>query len=150
MMNETKEIKTMENKMKEVASLLGVELGERFNVKYFKAYNPFCLTEDGLIDRDKCFRSDILKCLLTGELEIERPILTDKEKRYLENVLRPFKDRIVYIQKVYLWSKEHIKVQLNHDEAISFPYFETGSMYKDMESDKGYIVGELGLFDETE
>ena len=89
-----------ENKMKEVAKLLEVEMGVPFKIKC-SIDNPHKITEDGLIDRDahECTRK--LSYLINGKLEVEKPILDKVEKRYLENVLRPFKDKVTFnIQKI--------------------------------------------------
>lgn len=99
------------------------------------------------------FHSIRLIGLLKGELEIEKPILDKAEKRYLEGVLRPFKDRVNYIKKISdsVSKNEFIKIMLNHDvlynEEIYFPFFEKGTMYKGMEY-KEYTLEELGLFED--
>lgn len=135
-----------ENKMKEVAKLLGVELGVPFNIKDAK-FNPYTLTEDGLIDRDKYFRMVYLNRLLMGEYEIEHPILDDVEKRYLEGVLRPFKDRVAFIEKQpYGKEKEYILIAFKNDIGMPFPRFKKGTMYKGMKLNKKYTLEELGLF----
>ena len=88
-----------ENKMKEVAKLLGVEMDKPFNIKGYE-YNPCKLTNDKIINNHGYMITTGLFQLLTGELEIEQPILDDVEKRYLENVLKPFKDRILFAKKL--------------------------------------------------
>lgn len=43
------------NKMKELAGIFGLELGEAFNMSYngkYSEYNPYVFTEDGLVDKD--------------------------------------------------------------------------------------------------
>lgn len=88
---------------------------------------------------------------LQKELESKEPkkkeILDDVEKRYLKNVIRPFKNRIIYIKKrndcetgvEYL----HFKLMCNDD--IYFPYFKKDTMYKEMVSGKEYTLNELGI-----
>lgn len=138
-----------ENKMKEVAKLLGVEIREKFNTNATE-FNPCYLTEKGLYDCDNDLRNDILPCLLTGEYEIRKPILDEVEKSYLEGVLKPFKKRINYIEKNNIISKskrEFIVVDLE-DEEIIFPYFKPNIMYKGMKTGHKYTLEELRLFEE--
>lgn len=135
-----------ENKMKEVAQLLGVELNEEFNIKNM-TFNPYRITKMGLFDRDESRSTIALHALLTGEHEIEKSILNKSEKTYLEAVLRPFKDRVEYIKKASNPNGCYIYVNLFDDE-ISFPYFEKDTMYKGMEVDKRYTLKELGLFED--
>lgn len=96
-------------------------------------------------------------------LDIERPtgyetiyeapkeILDKEEKKYLEGVIRPFKDRVEYIFKRksldVTFHEPIVKYYLGFkidDDFIYFPKFET--MYKGMEVNKEYTLEELGLF----
>lgn len=138
-----------ENKMKDVAKLLGVEFGKSFKIKGDE-YNPFIINNDGFIDCDGDESDYKLLLLLEGELEIEQPILTEKEKAYLKGVLRPFKDKVKFIRKDSKFSKnqEYIHIGIKNDFDIDFPNFQQGTMYKGMESDRRYTLEELGLFEE--
>lgn len=64
------------NYMKEVAKLLGYEIGEEFNVIYntgeYSKYNPFKFTETSLVDKDGDNSNDVLILLLTGCYTIEK------------------------------------------------------------------------------
>lgn len=81
------------------------------------------------------------------------PVLDDVEKRYLKNVLRPFKDEVNYIVK---WQSDSYKSrQFLHIDTrignIQLPYFEKDTMYKNMEDNKHYTLEELGItYDEKE
>lgn len=85
----------------------------------------------------------------TGTIEVEngfiqeKEILDEKEKEYLSAVIKPFRDRIEYIKKVED-IREYIAIYLKN-ERLNFPYFDKGTMYKGMESDKKYTLKELGL-----
>lgn len=101
-------------------------------------------------------------------LKIERPkhetiykapkeILDKEEKEYLENVIRPFKNRVKYIEKgnigFYYPTKEflseYIYVNLGYNsDSCSLPRFKKGTMYKGMELKKKYTLDELRLFKE--
>lgn len=136
-----------ESKMKEVAQLLGVELGEEFKIK--NIVGTFRFEESGLYDNDSYLCTYSLKNLLTGQCEIEKPILDKVEKRYLENLLRPFKDRVMYVLKIDDHNKkEYLGIYLDEqNEVVYLPFFKEGTMYKGMEVRKRYILKELGLFE---
>lgn len=135
-----------ESKMKEVAKILGVELGEEFKIK--NIVGTFRFEESGLYDNDSYLCTYSLKNLLTGRCEIEKPILDKVEKRYLENLLRPFRSRVVYVRKInYLNKKEYLCIYLNkQNEVVYLPYFKEGTMYKGMEAGRRYTLKELRLF----
>lgn len=135
-----------ESKMKEVAKILGVELGEEFKIKDNKG--TYKLTDSGLLDMNSYLCTYFLNYLLSGKLEIEKPILDKVEKHYLENVLRPFKDRVVYvIKKNYSNTEEYLFIRLEGYVYFYLPYFKKNTMYKGMELDKEYTLKELGLFE---
>lgn len=136
-----------ESKMKEVANILGVELGEEFKIKGDD--RTFKFTNDGLFDCYSCNISLTLNLLLNGKCEIEKSILDKVEKRYLENLLRPFKDRVMYVKKInYLNKKEYLSIYLNEqNEVVYLPSFKEGTMYKGMKPLTRYTLKELGLFE---
>ena len=76
--------------------------------------------------------------------EREEEILDETEKRYLSNVIKPFRDKVKAIEKVS-YSREFIKIYIKEDEPTILPYFEKGTMYKGMKEDKEYTLKELGL-----
>lgn len=141
-----------ENKMKEVAELLGIEMDKPFNIKGY-AHNPCKLANDKIINNNGCVIPSRLFQLLTGEIEIEKPILDDVEKRYLENILRPFKNRVVYVEKIFRFGYEQIRYRVSltveeyGNELCELPSFDKGIIYKGMEYDKKYSIEELGLFE---
>lgn len=77
----------------------------------------------------------------------EYQILNDAEKCYLRGVIRPFRNRVLNIQKKSNSTfKEWISILIKDHEVISLPYFEKSSgMYQGMEIDKRYTIEELGL-----
>lgn len=81
--------------------------------------------------------------------EAPKEILDKEEKEYLENFLRPFRRKVMYISK-NMWSvgREYIIIWLSFNEDISLPSFKKDKMYKGMELDKEYTLEELGLFKE--
>lgn len=97
-------------------------------------------------------------------LKVERPIkwtnvyenkevLDEKEKEYLSAVIKPFKKRVIRIEKIkrLYGNSEFINIVLyssiscNKEESIQLPYFKKGKMYKGMKRDKKYTLKELGL-----
>lgn len=138
-----------ENKMKKVAQLLGVELDNPFKIKGYDGY--FRLNENGLnYNFSTIYCNDILMELIIEKLEIEKPILDDVEKRYLENVLRPFKDNVNFIVKYKDIADYHyINVAIGGDgDNLTFPDFEKDTMYKGMKDGKKYTLKDLGLFED--
>lgn len=78
------------------------------------------------------------------DMEHVEPILDDAERRYLSAVIRPFRNKVEYIEKVDVACEEYIHIQLNKAWAF-LPYFRTGTMYKGMKPYHGYTLEELGL-----
>ena len=138
------------NYMPEVAKMLGVELEEEFKIND-DSTNKFKLTNSGLFWLNhvgvwgSCDHK--LTQLLNGKHEIiklPKSILTDEEKEYLSNVIKPFRNDVVSIMKCSLWECTRIYITLNHD-TFCLPWFKKDEMYRNMEFDKGYSVEELGL-----
>lgn len=141
------------NYMKEVAQMLGVELNEEFYIKGND--NKFKITNRGMC---YSFRSTdmwapvswVLCDILNGKLEIvKKPILDETEKRYLSNVIKPFRNKIEYIAKYTDEDEEYISLIYrdlsDRKIEIAFPSFKKGTMYKGMELDKEYSLEDLGL-----
>ena len=141
----------MENKMAEVAKLLGVELNEEFTLN--PSNYKYMLTRFGLykIYKEEIIweSSSMLQDLLLGKftiVKIPKSILDNIEKNYLSNIIKPFRDRIDYISKINLSNgREYIFIKLENYEKISLPFFTAGTMYKGMENDKDYTLKDLGL-----
>lgn len=92
------------------------------------------------------------------EVEIEVPdILTKEEKKYLNAVIKSFKDKVICIRKciIKFGTKENeifsciqikpeSKVESYKDKFLALPCFND-DMYKGMEINKDYTLEELGL-----
>ena len=146
----------MANIMKDVARALGVELEEEFMLDDCKL--AYKLSTDGLVYWSNALQiwehSCAIEDLLTGNIEIiklHKPILTDKEKEYLSNVIKPFRKHIITIRKIQNYKYEFIEIVIYSNvegvscEVISFPYFNRGEMYKGIKINKEYTLKELGL-----
>ena len=144
----------MENKMSEVAKLLGVELNSDFNLK--DSSFTYRLTERGLDSRYmnnlKWYPSGMLEDLLIGNYQIirkPRSILEPAEKKYLSAVIKPFRNKVYAIVK-YDGDNDRYYIQIavkqsGFFEYVNLPYFKKGTMYNGMELDKEYTLEELGL-----
>lgn len=145
----------MANVMKEVAKLLGVELEEEFRIEHLST--KYKLSKDGLKywsgSPKKWNNSGLLEELIIENLTIiklPKPILDKKEKEYLSNVIKPFRDKVISIAKFYEESIDNnfIEIEVNQsycNEYIDLPYFKKGTMYKGMQTNKKYTLEELGL-----
>lgn len=67
------------------------------------------------------------------------------EKKYLSEVIRPFRKEVTTIKKLEVPSgREYILILLK-DDVMCLPRFAKDTMYKGMEYDKTYKPEELGL-----
>ena len=139
-----------ENKMKEVAKLLGVELEEEFRINVSPL--EFRLTKSGLLywsnDLQMWERSRAIEELLIGQYEIikiPKPILDEKEKEYLSAVIKPFRDKVISISKKSANYGEFIDIVIDEAEDIYLPYFKPGKMYQGIGVNSEYTLEELGL-----
>ena len=147
-----------ENKMEEVAKLLGVELEEEFKIYGYDGFSK--ITELGLEryvkERSWFMDSMMLIDLIKGTakiIKLSELILDDIEKEYLSAVIKPFRNRIIYIMKTDEDDRsEFIEIRSKHYDAnkivgelIMLPSFKKGTMYKCMKTDKKYTLKELGL-----
>ena len=88
--------------------------------------------------------------MLNGKHEIiklPKSILTEEEKEYLSNVIKPFREDVLKISKFkskVLKNKEVIGFETPNGFMI-FPPFEKDKMYKNMELNKAYTLDDLGL-----
>ena len=102
-----------------------------------------------LVGRQKFFKK--LPNNFTGTIEVEngyiveKEILDDKEREYLSNVIKPFRDKVEYIIKFDLLPEVYISICLTEHESTYLPCFKRGTMYKGMEIEKKYTLEELGL-----
>lgn len=141
------------NVMAEVAKALGLELGEEFSIGDTDKY---VLLDDGLFKKigELTYWQVGIENLLTGEwdvVKLPKPILDEKEKEYLSNIIKPFRKHIITIRKIQNYKYEFIEIVIYRRdegascEVISFPYFNKGKMYKGMKINKEYTLDELGL-----
>ena len=142
------------NYMEQVAQMLGVEIGEEFNIEGGSKDAKYKFSKDYLIieitDVGWTRASFYLVDLLNGKLKIvklPKSILTEKEKKYLSGVVEPFRDRVESIYKCSYTQKpfECIIIRIEDESSIILPNFKKNTMYKGMEPNKKYTLEELGL-----
>ena len=85
------------------------------------------------------------------EAIVHPQILDDAEKSYLSAVIRPFRNRVQYIEKMFedhlLGDQDcYLFIRFNDGNYdMNFPVFRESIMYKGMERYKKYTLEELGL-----
>ena len=109
-----------------------------------------CTAIKELKQEKNCYGRSCIDCYEWLKQEYKEPILDDKEpilddveREYLSAVIKPFRNKIIYIKKERI-EREFIKIVLINDK-LSLPYFKAGTMYKGMELFKRYTLKELGL-----
>lgn len=99
---------------------------------------------------------------LDQEIEIEIPdiltpdILTKEEKKYLENVIKPVKNKVRSITKKQSENSaiSYIHISIDNSDLdcsfdnITLNYSKADTAYANMESNREYKLEELGLFEE--
>lgn len=79
-----------------------------------------------------------------------KSVLDEWERKYLEAVLAPFKNRVTSIAKKRIGccpDSEYIKIEVGDSgDSIVMPYFGKGTMYKGMNVNREYTAEELGLW----
>lgn len=78
--------------------------------------------------------------------ERKEEILDEAEKRYLRDVIRPFRDKVGHIRKQNFFRGDYITINVKHDdgeEGIDLPYFNKNTIYKGMKLDNKYTLEEL-------
>lgn len=99
------------------------------------------------IDFDKIIKIEEPKYQTVYESKPD--ILDELEKRYLGNVIRPFRDKVKYIRK-FIYSGGNASIDISIDDnntgwLIELLPFPKNEMYKGMEDNKRYTLEELGL-----
>lgn len=76
-----------------------------------------------------------------------KEVLDKKEKKYLSNIIKPFKNKIKYILKRNIRETQEYIAIIFYDEIDNFslPCFDKNTMYKNMEVNIEYTLKELDL-----
>ena len=79
------------------------------------------------------------------EIFLSKPILDEKEREYLSAVIRPWRNRVMSITKVRVYSRGFfLVIRIEDSDASWLPYFK-GGMYEGMETNREYTLKELNL-----
>lgn len=119
----------------------------------FKSANCNLYDEDSWVNHKELFSNEFLN----QELEIKAPDILDKqEKEYLQNVIKPFRDRVKSIAKQnYTNGYDYISISVSYPindcfdcfgtDSLFLPVFKSGTMYNNMKVGRKYTLEELGL-----
>lgn len=73
-------------------------------------------------------------------------ILDEVERKYLSDVIRPFREKVDTISKFHTaYTMQYIYFQMKDKNGWTLPLFKKGTMYKGMVQGKHYTLDELGL-----
>ena len=135
------------------AALQAIKEGKKVGNKgwsssvYLKKYFDRVVNQDG-----KTMNLTITSMLSDDWEEYKGPVLVEEEKEYLSAVIKPFRDRVVYIRKVeagkcnwFISIKVKRYDEEDSNEYIDLPYFRENTMYVNMELGKEYNLEDLGL-----
>lgn len=109
----------------------------------------FCDFRGNLTNR-KGKEYDIVKVERATKYEMvferKEEILDEVEKKYLADVIRPFRKHIMFISKTGFDGEEFLKIDFKRPvNSFSLPFFKKNSMYKGMKVDQKYTLEELEI-----
>lgn len=171
MLDEKKNL--LSEKQQKFFDLIGIQPGQIFKDKNFSEIYKFEINEDGKItikwkNSNKEWENCSNLCCgidsfinVLDRLEIIKPkhILTTEEKKYLENICKPFKDKVIgimldkYEKKniayVVIIYTNNIENKENKEDwrSIRLQEFEYGTMYEGMELQESYSLEDLEMFE---
>lgn len=96
--------------------------------------------DDCIFCNDDCI--EVAKVWLNSEYKEQ--ILDKVERKYLSSVIGPFRDKVLYIQKVSIGT-DNIRIGIKNDNTINLPCFKKDTMYKNMKAWKKYTLEDLGI-----
>lgn len=98
---------------------------------------------DPEIQRTSDFFTSSILDWMAQEYKLE--LLDYSEKKYLSEVIRPFREEVTAIEKLEAPAgREYILIILK-DDGMHFPCFKKDTRYKGLELEKRYAPEELGL-----
>lgn len=157
--DEVAEVKFTKSDLKD-GDIVTYRDGQKRTVFCNKLINESGFSTQYLTSYNESLKKTELQKSQTDIVKVERPvkyetvferkeeILDETEKRYLANVIKPFKDKVKYIVKYdnpLRIKKEYLRIKMVNDEEINFPEFKKDFMYKGMKEAKRYTLKELGL-----
>lgn len=126
------------NHMKDVAKLLGVELGEEFKIKHdgCETSSKYRISETGLMNESGIYGPTILTKLLTGDIEIVKP---------------PWKP--MDGGDVWYWSILHNEVRLTTfygNNTYDLALYKLGKLYRTEAEAESHAVEDKAFWDEIQ
>lgn len=115
--------------------------------KYYKdpqtVFHDIKASIDPEIQRTSDFFTSSILDWMAQEYKLE--LLDYSEKKYLSEVIRPFREEVTAIEKLEAPAgREYILIILK-DDGMHFPCFKKDTRYKGLELEKRYAPEELGL-----
>ena len=124
------------------------ELKEIFN-EYYKEPSEIIREINALIGveiKGYGFQSCTDAILIWVAQPYKEQILDEVEKKYLSEVIRPFRKEVDTISKFHTANTmQYIYFQMKDKNGWTLPLFKKGTMYKGMVQGKHYTLDELGL-----
>lgn len=113
--------------------------------------NSYSCGEDEKAEMYRVFMNDLKAVynLLSGY--VSNLLLTDEERKYLGNVIKPFRDNVLCINKSMFRDSEYISINYTDTEnddcvnCVCLPAFRPGKYFSVLERGKNYTIEELGL-----
>lgn len=127
-------------------ALKELKAGKEIRRKGWKNKN-YCLYKRGN-DISDCNGFKLFSDIFFDDWEVVcEGILDGEERKYLSNVIKPFREEVDYIVKDTFKEKELIVIAYKDPTQYitALPCFKKGTMYKGMKVNKGYSLKELGL-----
>lgn len=129
-------MKNFEKYKKEVYEAIVLTNSDKLLVRAGIKFNPF-------VDNYREYKDRLLVWLFE---EYKEPILDEVERKYLSDVIRPFRNKIDTISKFNTFDdRQYIYIGMKDRRWSNLPCFPKGTMYKGMEDGKHYSLKELGL-----
>ena len=129
-------MKNFEKYKKEVYEAIALTNSDKLLVRAGIKFNPF-------VDNYREYKDRLLVWLFE---EYKEPILDEVERKYLSDVIRPFRNKIDTISKFNTFDdRQYIYIGMKDRRWGNLPCFPKGTMYKGMEDGKHYSPKELGL-----
>lgn len=73
-------------------------------------------------------------------------LLTEEEREYIANIIKPFRNEVEYIEKYnYSNNPQYLRIKMIDNTSIFIPLSKIKKYYKNIEVKREYTLEELGL-----
>ena len=122
------------------------QCGKKWNLQWANIPKAYVITDDFYKQANIVFGAS----LADTYVEYYEEILDEAEKKYLSNVIKPFRNKVKFIRTArWVDYDRYIEIIVNIDSGsawqCSLPLFNEKSMYTGMEVEKCYSLEELGI-----